>query len=234
MKHPKSQLLSDYLDGEISSGEGLELEAHLEECGTCSGLLRELKEIQNQARSLPDQVPERDLWPEISQAIREVPSEDPQVIELHPWAARRPPQSGKPGFRLSYGQALAAGLALAMFSGILGAAVSARPQHSVPEVASAPAPWIELVRTASPGLAEVAGEVAQLEELISQHRDRLDPATARILEKNLGVIDQAIRESVMALRSDPENVFLEAHLARSVQAKGEYLRDAATFVVPVS
>jgi hypothetical protein len=92
------------------------------------------------------------------------------------------------------------------------------------------ASWVNLVRETSPGLEGSALEVARLEEMLEQNRENLDPATAGILEKNLGVIDQAIRESLNALRSDPGNRFLETHLERSIRAKGDYLRDAAVLV----
>ncbi len=73
-----------------------------------------------------------------------------------------------------------------------------------------------------------------MEVLLAQHSDRIEEETVRILEKNLGIIDQAIRESVRALQSDPGNPFLEKHLARSVESKATYLREATAFVAPVS
>jgi len=77
-------------------------------------------------------------------------------------------------------------------------------------------------------------EVARLEEMLDRNRDQLDPETTRVLEKNLSVIDRAIQESVRALEADPGNRFLESHLARSMEIRANYLREAAAFVVPVS
>jgi hypothetical protein len=234
MKHPKSEILSDYLDGDLPVRELEELERHLDECAACGALLRDLKEVQARARSLKEHLPERDLWPEIARAIRESEAGDPQVIELRPWAAPRPSVAGGRGFKISYLQAAAAGLVLALFSGALGALLSGGiPSPGVATVEN-PVPWVEMVSSASPGLGDAAREVARLEELLAGYREQLEPETARILEKNLGVIDQAIRESVRALESDPGNAFLESHLARSVEIKGNYLREAAAFVVPVS
>ena len=101
-------------------------------------------------------------------------------------------------------------------------------------MAGSPAPWVELVSQASPGIGNAAREAAQLEALLAQHRDGMDPETARILEKNLGIIDRAIQESVKALQSDPGNSFLESHLARSVETKASYLREAMVFVAVIS
>jgi len=192
MKHPESQLLSAHLDGELPPREAGELEAHLADCPACSGLFRELSEVQRRARSLQDRVPQRDLWPGIAGAIRGEGDAHAQVIQLHPWRDRHAEREVRRGLRVSYPQAIAAGLALALFSGAM--------------------------------------EAAQLEALLAQHRDGMDPETARILEKNLGIIDRAIQESVKALQSDPGNSFLESHLARSVETKASYLREAMVFV----
>jgi hypothetical protein len=127
-------------------------------------------------------------------------------------------------------QAAAAGLVLALLSAAAGAKVAREPAMGPGVPPAAEASWVSLVREASPSLEGSALEVAHLEEMLERNRENLDPTTAAILEKNLGVIDQAIRESLNALRSDPGNRFLETHLERSIRAKGDYLRDAAALV----
>jgi len=235
MNHPKPETLSDLLDGDLPAQDVVEVETHLKGCVTCSALLRDLAEVQRRARSLGEQHPPRDLWPEIARAIEDETIGDAKVIELHPWT-RGDTATGKRGFRLSYVQAAAAGVVLALFSGAAGALLSQGLPHPTPGVAAAPgpAPWVEMVRTASPALGETAMEVARLEEVLDRNRDQLDPETARVLERNLGVIDRAIQESVRALEADPGNPFLESHLARSMEIRANYLREAAAFVVPVS
>lgn len=235
MNHPKPEILSELLDGDLPAQAAEEVETHLKECVTCSALLRDLAEVQRRARILMEQHPPRDLWPEIARAIQDETVGDPKVIELHPWT-RTETASRKRGFRLSYVQAAAAGVVLALFSGAAGALLFQGPRHptSGAGAVSGPAPWVEMVRTASPALGETAMEVARLEEMLDRNRDQLDPETVRVLEKNLSVIDRAIQESVRALEADPGNRFLESHLARSMEIRANYLREAAAFVVPVS
>ena len=55
-------------------------------------------------------------------------------------------------------------------------------------------------------------------------RDRLEPATLALLERNLGVIDAAIRESRGALARDPGNVELRGLFAAAARQKVELLR----------
>lgn len=233
MLHPPSHRFSEYLDGELDRREAEEMEVHLEACPGCRRLLRDLEQIRSRARSLPDLTPDRDLWPGIAAGILEGDSGPPGVIALHPGALLPAPgERTRRVFRITYPRAVAAGLALALVSGSLGAGIAGFLRSSGEISGESPPPWVQLVSDASPNLGDAAREVARLEGLMAQHRSRLDPETARILEKNLVVIDQAISESIRALESDPGNAFLENHLARSVQAKAEYLREAAAFVVP--
>jgi len=238
MKHPDHRRLSTLLEGNLGPPEAGELEKHLEGCDACSSLLRDIRAIQQQARELPDRFPSRDLWPGIARAIQEEESRDRDVIRLHPGASA-PLHPTRRGFHLSVPQAVAAGLALAMFSGVVGARLghgSGYPTGAFQEPTSqeARSSWVSLVREATPGLAATALEVARLEQVLAEHSGDLDPLTAEVLDKNLGIIDRAIRESVSALRADPGNRFLENNLERAILARGEYLRDAAFLVAPVS
>ncbi len=77
----------------------------------------------------------------------------------------------------------------------------------------------------APGYAD---ELRRLEDLLAEHRDDLAPATVRILEKNLNIIDRSIEESLAALQEDPASEFLRAHVDRAFRRKVEYLREAST------
>lgn len=233
MAHPDAGSLSELLDGDLSSARAREVERHLRDCPECSDLLDELAEVRRRARALPHREPERDLWPEIEETILQGKGEGAEVIRLHPDVPDTSAGRAR-GLRLSVPQAVAAGLALALFSGAVGAFLDG-PGPAGPGMEVAPAvAWVQEVKRAEPGLEISAREAVRLEELLARHRSDLDSATVRTLEKNLALIDEAIRESIAALRDDPGNAFLRDHLARSVEAKESYLREAASLVVPVS
>jgi predicted anti-sigma-YlaC factor YlaD len=63
-----------------------------------------------------------------------------------------------------------------------------------------------------------------LDRTLATERDRLKPATLALLERNLGVIDAAIRESRDALARDPGNVELRGLFAAAARQKVELLR----------
>ena len=52
MTHP-SELISAYLDGELTAGERLQLTDHLSGCGRCSAELEDLQRVRMAVRSLP-------------------------------------------------------------------------------------------------------------------------------------------------------------------------------------
>lgn len=235
MSHPDTEILSRLLDEDLSPEEARRLAAHLEGCGSCRALLGGIEEVRRLAGELPDRLPPRDLWPDIARALERGIAAEPEVIPIRP-SLSGPGKRARVwrGFRLSYPQAAAAGLALALLSGVAGGWLAR--EGGVERAASAPQrpAWVQQVEQATPELGGAAEEVARLEDLLLRHREELDPSTIRILEKSMGAIDQAIRESLAALELDPGNRFLRDHLQWALQAKADYLRDATALVAPVS
>ena len=218
--------LSEYLDRELSPDEHRALEEHVRTCAECDHVLDELRAVVSRARALQDTPPRKDLWSGIARAIASLPQEDGHVIDLSPRLGSIDPLETDRRLRLSMSQVAAASLILMVGS----AAVSwwLRPLASsgrVDEETGAAA----VVQASLPGgvTESYSEELAQLEALLSEHRDELDPNTVRILEKNLAIIDRAIEESGEALAGDPGNEYLREHLDRAVRWKVAYLRDAS-------
>ncbi len=234
MTHPDSELLSGYLDGDLGPLETRDIQDHLASCPSCMALFRQLEEVRARARALPDRLPSRDLWPEIRESLGDQEYRETDVIQLYPWRATGGQGRRTRGVTISYLQVAAAAVALALFSGATGAFVTRTvlPEAGVDN--SGQDPWVEMVSSASSEAGSSALEVLELEELLARHRDELDPVTVRLLEDNMAVIDQAIREAVRALEVDPGNRFLKGHLEDAVRSKATYLRQAAAFIGPRS
>ncbi len=66
--------------------------------------------------------------------------------------------------------------------------------------------------------------VADLEALLRRERSRLQPETVKAVEKSLSDIDRAIADARRALASDPADPYLNDHLAESMRAKLQLLR----------
>jgi hypothetical protein len=76
--------------------------------------------------------------------------------------------------------------------------------------------------------AQFNAAVSDLEQILREERDRLDPRTVMIIERNLKAIDAAINEARMALNDDPANPYLNSHLADARRRKLDLLRTATT------
>ena len=74
--------------------------------------------------------------------------------------------------------------------------------------------------------AQFNAAVTDLEQILREERDRLDPRTVLIIERNLKAIDVAIQEARMALNDDPANAYLNSHLADARRRKLDLLRHA--------
>jgi hypothetical protein len=220
--------LSEYLDDELPPDERAALEAHLRRCAACGAVLADLKRVVNRARGLEDRLPERDLWPGIAARIGASSGEVP-VVSL---AAER----GRRRWSFSMPQLIAAGLALMALSG--GAAWLLHPGPT-PSVAArdttVPTPGAVYVDTRARATRQTyAAAVADLERVLEQGRGRLDTTTVRVIERNLATIDSAIAQAQRALAADSANVYLNSHLAETMQRKLELLRRAAALVSSMS
>lgn len=71
MNHP-GELLSAYLDGELTRGEHATLVEHLGGCGRCSAELGELQRVRSAVRSLPV----------VEMPVGTVPEADPVIVPL--------------------------------------------------------------------------------------------------------------------------------------------------------
>lgn len=207
-----TSLLSDYLDDELPAGERSALDAHLAACAACREVLTELAMIRDTAAELPsiDSVPDADMWAGVAARI-----------------ARPAPRT----ISLSWMQAAAAGLVLALLSGA-GVWVSMRPapidEVEAPVAQLGPEPGTDVGPVAVANFGDEAYETAvkDLREALEKGRNRLDPQTIQVLERNLASIDAAIDEARKALAADPGNVGLNNYLAGVQRRKLDLLRTA--------
>lgn len=234
--------LSEYMDGTLPPDRAASLEAHLEACASCRGVLEELRRVVARAGTVDDIRPPRDLWPGIARSIGagEGAESGGSVVDISAARMRERRDGERRGgshgsalrrrFSFTLPQIAAAGLALTLAAGwgsrLLGPEIPADPSTDV----RAPGE----VRLASDAgdreLGEAAVRVERLERALEAGGDRLAPNTLRILEKNLALIDRAIEESRRALELDPGNAFLKEHLQRAWARKIAYLQDATSLL----
>lgn len=190
-------LLDDLVDGLLDPRDQRRARRHAASCESCGATLRGLEALLDEVDGLPSAVePPRDLWPAITSRLAEGSERRRSVAGL--------------------GWALRAAAALAFMA--LGAILSqlSTPTHPTPEAGprlagEPPAAPLAGERRADFALAEAdylrAKEV--LWAVADTYPESLEPEAREVVERNLRIIDQAIRELRAALHDDPGNARLE-------------------------
>lgn len=223
--HP-GEALSAYLDDELEPAARAAVETHLAACPPCRDVVDDLQQLRSRAAGWGAETasPSPALWAGVAARL------DPPAIgsgaRVLPWHQRR--------WSLGVVElAVAASLVAAVTAGLLWRGVPA----AAPAPEAGPAPVLAQVEpggvpdgavtTVSFADAQFDAAVADLERVLREQRDQLNPRTVLVLERNLQVIDDAIREARTALDTDPANALLNAHLASARQRKLNLLRRAA-------
>jgi len=237
-----TERLSEFLDGELAADERAACEAHLAACRECAEVLAELRMVTSAAQADADRMPAADLWPGIHARIAaETPARDiattSRVVSFEPAQRTRVRSSRQFVFTLPQ-LALAASLLIAVSAGVaylaagrtmMRPAAQEDPIQAQAEPLLAPSDMVEHANFAD---AQFDQAISDLERVLTERRDDLDPRTVVVIERNLAAIDQAIREARAALDADPANTFLNSHLADARRKKLELLRQATMLQSP--
>lgn len=171
-----------------------------------------------------DALPSRDLWAGIASRI--------DASQIRPTATAATSPTTRIAFTLPQ-LAMAASLLIAVASGItwMVAHPPAAPVTREPVIQAYGTPEDDNgghVVPANFADAQYNAAVTDLEKVLREERDRLDPRTVLIIERNLKAIDDAINEARTALANDPANPFLNSHLADARRRKLDLLRQATS------
>jgi anti-sigma factor RsiW len=229
--------LSDYIDGELTPADRTACDRHLAECQVCTDVLRELQGVTTFAKTATETWPADDLWPSILARIEGKRVTEGSVTTDPFTDARLRRQPRRISFTLPQ-LALAASLLIAVSAGVAyiaaGRVVTQSAVRETPIQAQAE-PMMQASADISPANfadAQYDQAVLDLEQILIDQRDALDPRTIMIIERNLTAIDEAIRQARAALDADPANAFLNSHLADARRRKLDLLRRAATIASP--
>ena len=212
MNVDRTQTLSDYLDGELASGEARALEARLAEDEELAALLAELRLVRRTASERPVFRAPASIWEGVERQIGGGARGSRRLMFTLPQLAA------------AAGIVLLLGVSLGRMSETGAttqpAAVATGPETSAAEPVSS---------AALPG-RNYAAFVADLESRLDAGRGVLAPETARVLEESLTKIDSAIAQAQTALENDPNNVYLNQHLASARARKLRLLAEATTLI----
>ena len=204
--------LDDLLAGGLPEATRRAAAAHRDHCPACRAAAAEMSSLLQRAAELPGEVePGRDLWPAIADRI------------ARRRGGRNPLRShGRVRWRRVGALAAAAALLVAASSVITAALVSRR--------VAPPRPAVPAVTAASLQLAQARDTYeaarAQLLAALAARRGSLSPATLKVVNENLAIIDRAVAEMEQALARDPGNRELPALLVTAYRQEIDVLRRA--------
>jgi len=227
--------IHEAVDGTLGSIRRAELELHLGECDDCRALYDDLVRIRDAASALPVlDAPDR-VWLQIAGRLRQ----EGRIHEVSTSAATRG----------TYVAWLAAAAALVVV--ISGAALMMNRSTPAPADGSpaangataataaargsagnaAPGKSVEAVQTeVDAAQQQFEKAIADLEKVAKANQTALDPGTSQTIEKNLGIIDQAIAENRAAVKAEPASVAARETLFEALRQKVSLLQDTIALI----
>ena len=217
--HLTEDRLNDYVDDLLPESERADVAAHIRGCPSCADDVRREEALLTRLSALPQELPiEVDLRP----AIR-------GRLGLHPAAFQRVNRRSAL-WTLRYPLAAAALLLVVISASstlwLVRGSGDARTARE-PDAATAPAEARASLAEFRVLESEYYGAVEELQRVLNEQRDVLDPTTVRLLDQNLSVIDSALEESRAALQADPNSPILKQMLLSTYRQKVDLLRRAA-------
>jgi hypothetical protein len=219
--------IDDYVDGSLDAGAGAALEAHLERCHACRALVDDLRALRAATRSLDPVVPSPRVWMRIAAAVD----------------ADRRKRSLFGRFELAgleWRPILSTAAVVIVLAGGIWASyrdvssASARRAARVAAADTTPAPVVSPIQPVGTTLdaaeQHYTNAIATLEQITKSGTDDLDPPTARIVQSNLAVIDQAIGESRQALQQEPASNVAQESLLDALRSKIGLLQDTIALI----
>ena len=243
--HPTDLDLSDYADEGLTLAHRATIEEHLERCRDCRGLVADLREVHHVAAGLEPVEPPARAWRRLEIATRQSPAvashRSPVTSHQSPVPRDRRrlmAGDGRPttgDWRPTTGdwRLMTIGAAAAL---ILALAVGFRMGYVAKRGAAVP-----IVSEAAPTEQVVEAELLQaeqhyekaisgLEQIANAGTGALDPQTAATLQKGLAVVDQAIDDSRVALKTQPGSEPAEQSLLDNFKTKIGLLQDTVALI----
>jgi hypothetical protein len=199
--------LSAWIDGELDAAARARVHAHLESCQPCRGLAQDLARVRDTARRLGPITPPDHVWLEVAGQIHLTgPHAAPAVG----------PQRGRPVFVQWLG------LAAALIVITLGAYLFTRLAPSTPEApgnAAREASVETVTDELRLALQHYEKAIVELEALVKDGNQSLDPEVAASLQRNIALLDQVAAESRSALTKEPASVPARESLFEALRRK---------------
>src|SRR5262245_14982273 len=182
--------IQELIDGSLGSIRRAELEMHLDECADCRALVEDLRRIHDAAAALPVvDAPDR-AWLQIAGRLRQ----EGRIRASAPAKAKL--RSVSPWLAAAAALIIAVGSAIVLLLPRTPAPAAPPQTAATTPAATAPVKTVEEAQTAVDTAQEQFEKaIEDLQKVAKANQEALDPGTSATIDKNLGILDQAIAEN---------------------------------------
>ena len=221
--------LGDYVDGTLTPERLKAIDAHVSTCARCRAIVTDFTAIRGAARTLEPQMPAAHVWTQLAAALER---EQEQPLDgFHP-------SRSSAWWRLATGAlawkplVAAAAMLVVLAGGTWMAWRDASMRAGTPPTATTATIEAQDTTLAEVQLAEqhYSTAIGDLEKVTQAEGGSLDPETAKVVQANLAVIDQAIGQSRAALKSEPANTVAQESLFDALRSKFQLLQDTVALI----
>jgi Putative zinc-finger len=218
--------IQERVDGTIGSIRRAQLDLHLDACADCRALLEDLQRIHDAAADLPALAPPDRAWLQIAGRLRQ---EGRISVDAAP--ARQSRRPSLAWLAIAATLVIAAGTAAMLLLVPRGAPPApAQTTAAAPAGGAAGGASVDAVNAVEAAQAQFEKAIADLEKVAKTNQHALDPGTSATIEKNLGIIDQAIAENRAAVKSEPSSVAARETLFDALRQKVSLLQDTISLI----
>lgn len=222
-----NEALVDLVDGRLDGAEQRRVERHLEGCEDCRALVEDLRSIHAAAFMLDRREPKPETWAKVQAAVA---ADAAAGSRFSPAGVRRSVAAS--GWPVWLGAAAA--LVLATVIGVLPLINRAPQTHddsaTVAQPAGEPATVESVTAEFEAAEKHYQKAIDDLQTIANKDTGELDPNVAAVLQKNLGVIDQAISESRAALKAQPSSSNAQNGLFEALRTKVALLQQTVELI----
>jgi hypothetical protein len=232
--------LGDYVDGTLAPSRVSAVEAHVGTCLRCRSIVADFTAIRRAAGTLEPQMPAAHVWTQIAAAFEAEAAGRPEngaprhrtldselTIPAKWWRLATGALAWKP---LVAAASRAALLIPGTWLAWHEASIRSAGQH-VATVSTAnvarPQSAVDAVALAEQRYSTAIGD---LEKVTRAESGSLDPNTAKVMQANLAVIEQAIGQSRAALQSEPASSVAQESLFAALRSKLQLLQDTVALI----
>lgn len=226
--------IHDLVDGTIGAIRRADLDMHLDGCAACRALLEDLQRIHDAAGDLPALPPPDHAWLHIAGRLRQEGRIRPLIEDA---SAAQPKRAYAAWLAIAAALIIAAGSAVLL---LVPRGVPAPATQTATPLPGPPGPpaggsatdgsSVDAVNAVEAAQAQFEKAILDLEKVAKANQPALDPGTSATIEKNLGIIDQAIAENRAAVQSEPASVAARETLFDALRQKVSLLQDTISLI----